>query len=516
MIKKDAVEGLEPIEEIERIGLVGSPKAVPTGVRLNIRGRNIYLRGLRLPPRGIWRWLLILGPGLIATSAGNDAGGIATYSSAGAKFGYDMIWVMLVLTLSFAIVQEMCTRLGAATGRGLLDLIRERFGIGWTLFAIAIIVVANGGVTISEFVGIGAASELLGISRYISVPIAAVALWYLVIFGSYARVEKIFLLMTLVFFAYPVAAILGGPDWGAVAKGAVVPTIRFESEYIFLLVGVLGTTITPYIQIFQQSSTVERGAARKHYGDERLDAYAGSVFSNLMSISMIIATAATLYVAGTHDIKSAADAAKALEPVAGSSASLLFAVGLLGASLLAGGVLPLATAATLYVAGNHEIGSAADAAKALEPVAGASASMLFAVGLLGASLLAGGVLPLATAYAISEAFGIPKGVNLDFRRGRAFFTLFTAFIVLGAGVALIPDIPIFPLLVGIQVLNGVLLPIILVFILILINNERLTGDLKNTPIYNLLGWGTFAIITIAVLVMLAGQLLDLFGIKLFG
>ena len=463
MIKKDAVEGLEPIEEIERIGLVGSPKAVPTGVRLNIRGRNIYLRGLRLPPRGIWRWLLILGPGLIATSAGNDAGGIATYSSAGAKFGYDMIWVMLVLTLSFAIVQEMCTRLGAATGRGLLDLIRERFGIGWTLFAIAIIVVANGGVTISEFVGIGAASELLGISRYISVPIAAVALWYLVIFGSYARVEKIFLLMTLVFFAYPVAAILGGPDWGAVAKGAVVPTIRFESEYIFLLVGVLGTTITPYIQIFQQSSTVERGAARKHYGDERLDAYAGSIFSNLMSISMIIATAATL-----------------------------------------------------YVAGSREIGSAADAAKALEPVAGASASMLFAVGLLGASLLAGGVLPLATAYAISEAFGIPKGVNLDFRRGRAFFTLFTAFIVLGAGVALIPDIPIFPLLVGIQVLNGVLLPIILVFILILINNERLTGDLKNTPIYNLLGWGTFAIITIAVLVMLAGQLLDFFGIKLFG
>jgi NRAMP (natural resistance-associated macrophage protein)-like metal ion transporter len=463
MIKKDAVEGLEPIEEIERIGLVGSPKAVPTGVRLNIRGRSIYLRGLRLPPRGIWRWLLILGPGLIATSAGNDAGGIATYSSAGAKFGYDMIWVMLVLTLSFAIVQEMCTRLGAATGRGLLDLIRERFGIGWTLFAIAIIVVANGGVTISEFVGIGAASELLGVSRYISVPIAAVALWYLVIFGSYARVEKIFLLMTLVFFAYPVAAILGGPDWGAVAKGAVVPTIRFESEYIFLLVGVLGTTITPYIQIFQQSSTVERGAARKHYGDERLDAYAGSIFSNLMSISMIIATAATLYVAGSREIE-----------------------------------------------------SAADAAKALEPVAGASASLLFAVGLLGASLLAGGVLPLATAYAISEAFGIPKGVNLDFRRGRAFFTLFTAFIVLGAGVALIPDIPIFPLLVGIQVLNGVLLPIILVFILILINNERLTGDLKNTPIYNLLGWGTFAMITIAVLVMLGGQLLELFGIKLFG
>ena len=463
MIKKEAIEGLEPIEDVERAGLINAPKSLPAGMRINIRGRSIYLRGIRLPPKGAWKYLLILGPGLIATSAGNDAGGIATYSSAGAKFGYDMIWVMVILTLSFAVVQEMCTRLGAATGRGLLDLIRENFGIGWTLFAISIIVVANGGVTISEFIGIAAASELLGVSRYISVPIAAAALWYLVIFGSYARVEKIFLLMTLVFFAYPVAAILGGPDWGSVAKGAVVPTIRFESEYIFLLVGVLGTTITPYIQIFQQSSTVERGAARKHYGPERLDAYAGSIFSNLMSVSMIVATAATLYVVGQHEIESAADAAKALEPVAGSSGSLLFAVGL-----------------------------------------------------LGASLLAGGVLPLATSYAISEAFGIPKGVNLDFRRGRAFFTLFTAFIVLGAGVALIPDIPIFPLLVGIQVLNGVLLPIILVFILILINNERLTGDLKNTTTYNLLGWGTFAMITIAVLVMLAGQVLDLFGIKMFG
>lgn len=462
MIKKEAVAGLDPIEEVEHAGLINAPKTLPAGMRINIRGRSIYLRGLRIPPRGIWKWLLVLGPGLIATSAGNDAGGIATYSSAGAKFGYSMIWVMVVLTLSFAVVQEMCSRLGAATGRGLLDLIRERFGAGWTLFAIAIIVVANGGVTISEFVGIGAASELLGVSRYISVPIAALAIWYLVIFGSYPRIEKIFLLMTLVFFAYPAAAILSGPDWSEVAKGAVIPTIRFESEYILLLVGILGTTITPYIQIFQQSSTVERGAARKHYGPERLDAYAGSIFSNLMSIAMIVATAATLYVVGQHDIQSAADAAKALEPVAGSSATTLFAVGL-----------------------------------------------------LGASLLAAGILPLATSYAVSEAFGIPKGVNLDYRRGRTFFTLFTAFIVLGAVVALIPNIPIFPLLIGIQVLNGVLLPIILVFILLLINNEKLTGDLKNTPIYNLLGWGTFAMITVAVLVMLGSQLLELVGIKLF-
>lgn len=456
-------QGLEPIDELTA-GLPLNIRRQPVNaLRVNIRGRSIKLRGLKRQPKGLWRWLLILGPGLIATSAGNDAGGIATYSSAGAQFGYDLIWVMIILTVSFAVVQEMCARLGAATGRGLLDLIREKFGIGWTLFVVGVVVIANGGVTLSEFVGIGAASELLGVSRYIAVPIGAALLWYLVIYGSYAKVEKIFLLMTLVFFAYPVAAFMGHPDWGAVARGAFVPTIKMNSAYIFLLVGVLGTTITPYIQIFQQSSVVERGAARRHYGPERIDAYFGSVFSNLMSISMIIATGATLYIAGQHNIESAADAAKALEPVVGSSAKVLFAIGL-----------------------------------------------------LGASLLAGAVLPLATSYAVSEAFGIPKGVSLDFRRGKTFFTIFTALIVGGAVIALIPNIPIFPLLVGIQVLNGVLLPIILVFILLLVNDQNLMGDLKNSRLYDFLGWGTFVLITFAVIVMLGGQLLGWLGITLFG
>lgn len=456
--KEEIAEGLEPIEDVGAAGVIEAPRPVPTGMRLNIRGHSIYLRGLRLPPRGIWKWLLILGPGLIATSAGNDAGGIATYSSAGAQYGYRLIWVMVVLTVGYAVVQEMCSRLGAATGRGLLDLIRERFGLAWTLFAVAIIVVANGGVTISEFVGVGAATELFGVSKFISVPLAALVLWYLVIFGSYARVEKIFLLMTLVFFAYPVAAILAKPDWHEVMRGTFVPSISLDRDYIFIVVGLLGTTMTPYIQVFQQSSIVERGASRRRYGPERLDAYFGSIFSNLMSVSMIIATAATLYVAGQHNIESAADAAKALEPVAGSSAMVLFGIGL-----------------------------------------------------LGASLLAGGVLPLATSYAISEAFGIPKGVNLDPRRGRVFFGLFTAFIVLGAAAALAPGIPIFPLLVGIQVLNGVLLPIILVFILLLINDERLMSNLKNSLTTNILGWVTFTLITAAVLIMLGLQIYGLFG-----
>lgn len=456
-------QGLEPVESVEVVDLPKQARTVRTGIRINIRGRSVRLRGLRRQPTGLLRWFLILGPGLIATSAGNDAGGIATYSSAGAKYGYSLIWVMILLTISYAVVQEMCARLGAATGRGLLDLIRERYGLGWATFAVSVILVANGGVTVSEFVGIGAAVELLGFNKYIVVPIAAALIWYLVIYGSYNNVEKIFILMTMVFFAYPAAAFMARPDWGEVAKGAFIPTIRSDPEYIFLLVGLLGTTLTPYIQIFQQSSLVEKGVARRHYRNERVDAYFGAFFSNLMSVFMIIATAATLHAIGKTEIESAADAARALEPVVGESAKLLFAVGL-----------------------------------------------------LGASLLAGAVLPLATSYAISEAFGIPKGVNLDFRRGRVFFSLFTALIIIGTALALIPNLPVIKMLVAVQVLNGILLPVILIFILKLINDKHLTGDLRNTRLYNVLGWGTFLMITTAVVVMLGSQLLELLGLNLFG
>ena len=458
--------GLEPLEAVQGFPLTGVPPRATAraSLRLNINGRSVRLRGLRREPRGLLRLLAIFGPGLIAASAGNDAGGIATYSSAGAAYGYALIWVMVIITVSLAVVQEMCARLGAATGRGLLDLIRERWGIGWALFAVGIVLVANGGLVISEFVGISAAAELLGVSKYLAVPLAAIGLWYLVIYGSYGWVERVFLCMTLVFFAYPIAAFMAHPHWGEVARGALVPTLRADHDYLFLLVGLLGTTVTPYMQLFQQSSVVEKGVARCHYGPERLDAWAGALFSNAMSICMIIATAATL-----------------------------------------------------HVVGKTQIDTAADAARALEPVVGQAARALFAVGLLGASLLAGAVLPLATAYAASEAFGTPKGVQLDFRRARLFFGLFTALIVLGAGLALVPDLPVIQLLVIMQVLNGALLPVILIFILLLINDERLVGpNLKNTRLYNVLGWGTFALITIAVAVMLGGQVLDLCGVHLFG
>ena len=451
-------QGLEALDTVAAADLPTTSRPIKPGLRINVRGRSVNLRGMRRNPTGLLRWLAILGPGLIATSAGNDAGGIATYSQAGAKFGYQLIWVMVILTVSFGVVQEMCARLGAATGRGLLDLIRERFGIGWALFAVVVILIANGGVTVSEFVGIGAAMELLGVSKYVAVPLGAVLIWYLVIFGSYAKVEKILLLMTLVFFAYPIAAFMAKPNWGEVARGAFIPTFNSDPAYLFLVVGLLGTTVTPYIQIFQQSSLVEKGVARRHYGPERIDAYFGAVFSNLMSVSMIIATAATL-----------------------------------------------------YVVGQREIGSAADAARALEPVVGSAARVLFGIGLLGATLLAGAVLPLATAYAVSEAFGMPKGVNLDFRRGRVFFSLFTALIVVGVVLALIPSIPVMQLLVGVQVLNGLLLPIILVFILLLINDKHLTRELKNTRLNNVLGTGTLILITTAVVVMLGGQLIAWLG-----
>src|ERR1043165_1854379 len=456
-------QGLEPVEAVEAVSPPKGTRTVRTGLRVNIRGRSVRLRGLRRQPTGLLRWLLILGPGLIATSAGNDAGGIATYSSAGAKYGYDLIWVMVLITVSLAVGQEMCARLGAATGRGLLDLIRERFGVGWALFAVVVILVANGGVTISEFVGIGAAMELIGISKNIAIPLTAIFLWYLVVYGSYPNVEKIFLAMTIVFFAYPIAAFMGHPNWRDVAHGAFIPKLRWDSDYIFIVVGLMGTTITPYMQLFQQSSLVEKGVARRHYGPERIDTYTGAVFSNLMSIAMIVATAATLHVAGQTHVE-----------------------------------------------------TAEDAAKALAPLLGAYAKILFGAGLLGASLLAGAVLPLATSYAIVQALELPKGINLDFRRAPKFFTLFTALVVFGAGVALIPGVPVIRLLVAIQVLNGALLPVILVFILVLINDARLTGQLKNTPLYNVLGWGTFALITTAVAVLLGGQLLSLFGVKIFG
>ena len=434
---------------------VSRPARVARGesFRLYVRGRSIRVWGLRPPRSGLLGWLGVLGPGLIASTAGDDAGGVATYSQAGARYGYELLWALLIVTISLAVIQETCARLGAATGRGLLDLIRERFGIGWTLLAIVVVLVANSGVMVTEFAGIGAAAELFRVPRLLAVPLSAVLLWAFVTRGNYSEVEKIFLLMTLVFFAYPVAAIVAGPAWGDVLRGALVPTLRPDPAYLSVLVALIGTTVTPYMQLFQQSSVVEKAVARRHYGPERADAYFGAVFSNLISAFIIIAAGATLHAAGTSDIQTAADAARALEPAAGRGAQALFAIGL-----------------------------------------------------LGASLLAAGVLPLATAYSVSEAFGFRKGVNLDVRRAPIFVGVFSALIVIGAIVALIPNLPLISLLLAIQVLNGGLLPVLLVFILLLARDARLMRELRNTRLQDVLGWATVALVGSAVLVLFGTQL----------
>ncbi len=434
--------------------MLARPRTIRPGIRLNVRGRSVKLRGLRRTPVGALRWLAILGPGVIASVAGDDAGGIGTTSVIGARLGYDLLWLLLLLTVSLAVVQEMAARMGAATGRGLLDLVRERFGIGWALVAVGAILIGNGGVVATEFAGIAAAAGLLGVPTYLAVPASAALVWVLVLFGNYSHAERVFLVMTLAFLAYPVAMVLAHPDWGAVVHGTLVPTLHGDTAYVLLVVALIGTTITPYQQLFQQSAVVEKGVALRHYAAERTDAYTGAVLGNLIWACVIIATAATLHTRGITDIQSAADAAEALRPIAGDSAA-----------------------------------------------------QLFAVGLLGASLLAAGVVPLATAYSVSEAFGFRKGVGLDFRRAPVFYGLFTVLIVIGAGVALWPAIPLISLLVGIQVLNGILLPVVLGFMLVLARDQRLMGSLRNTTLQSVLGWGTLVLVCGAVLVLLVTQVM---------
>lgn len=445
-----ALEGLEPIEKARP----QIDRAVMAKDALLLEQDGISSEVRRIPkPAARWsRWLRVLGPGLIAAAAGNDAGGIATYSAAGAQFGYDLLWVMVVLIVPLCFVQEACARLGAATGRGLLDLIRERFGWNWSLFAILVVLIANGGLMVSEFVGLGEAAEILGVSRWLAVPLAAGLLWALIYFWSYSRVEKMLLVLTLVFLVYPLAAWMGNPHPGDLLHGAFVPHLRSDPQFVMLFVALLGTTITPYMQVYQQSAVVEQGAYRRKYGPERLDAYLGSFLSNLMSISMMVATAATLHGAGKTRIESAAQAARALEPVVGKAAGTLFAVGL-----------------------------------------------------LGATALAAAVLALSTAYAVTETLGATKGVDLDFRRAPTFFSLFTLLLGLGAVGALLPGLPVMPLLVGVQVLNGGLLPIILVFVMLLSSDALLMGELKNSRLQKWIGWTTIVCVTTAVCCLFALQ-----------
>jgi NRAMP (natural resistance-associated macrophage protein)-like metal ion transporter len=397
-------------------------------------------------------YLAVIGPGMIAANAGNDAGGIATYASAGAEYGYNLLWTLIPLVIALGIVQETCARMGAVTGKGLSDLIREQFGVRWTVLVMAALLIANGGVTVSEFVGIAAATELFGVPRFVSVPLAAFAVWWLVVKGSYRRVERVFLLMSLVFIGYVVSAFMAKPAWGEVARGLVHPAIEFNAGYIFTIVALIGTTISPYMQVFVQSSVVEKGVTEEDYALTRVDVWTGTVFAIAIAFFIAVATAAKLHGAGVR------------------------------------------------------IESAEQAARALEPLAGPYAKTLFGVGLFGASMLAAAVLPLSTAYSVSEALGFEKGVSRSFREAPIFLGIFTSLIVVGGVVAMIPRLPLFDVLLVTQVINGLLLPVLLVSILRLASDRELMGAHANGRVYNAASWLTVAVVSALSLLFIATRL----------
>ena len=416
------------------------------GRRLMRRGaRGVRSVGLR---QRVLTYLAILGPGMITANAGNDAGGIATFASVGAEFGYQLLWILIPITISLGIVQEMCARMGAVTGKGLADLIRERFGVRWTALVMLSLLIANAGVTVSEFVGIAAACELFGIPRLISVPLAAILIWWLIVKGSYQRVERVFLLMSLVFLSYIVSAFMSKPDWSAVAIGLVRPTFRLEYSFLFSLVAIVGTTISPYMQVFVQSSVVEKGVTPEEYSKTKTDVWIGTIFAILIVFFIVVSTAATLHQFGI------------------------------------------------------QISSAEDAARALTPLAGKYAGLLFGVGLFGASMLAAGVLPLATAYSISEALGFEKGVSRSFREAPIFLGTFTFLVAVGAAIAVIPNLPLIRVLLVTQVINGLLLPVVLFAVLRLVNDKELMGSRVNRPLYNVAAWLTAVVVTLLSLLYL--------------
>ncbi len=442
-------------EEVQETEEARSARA-RSGLTGLVRFRSGGLRIMRSRKSRIWLVLAIAGPGIVAANAGNDAAGIATYASAGSQFVYRTLFFMLLVTIALVLVQEMAVRLGTYTGKGLAALIREQFTLRQTAVALSCVLLANTGLVVSEFAGIGAAFGLLGVSRYVIIPIAAVAIWALVSFGSYRWAERIFLIMSLAFLAYPIAAILGHPNWGEVGSNLVIPHFEFSKAYLLLGVALIGTTVSPYMQLYAAAGVVDKGADPADYPRARIDAISGAVFACIVSMTIIIATATAI-----------------------------------------GGTGPLT--------------SAAEAASALKPVAGAAAELLFALGLIGASALAGAVVPLSSAYAISEAVGVERSVSRKFTEARLFLGLFGVQVLIGAALAL-THINLITLLIGTQVLQGIVTPVILVFILILTNRRSVLGNAANKPVFKVVATVCVAGISAMSLLLLGTTVLGFFGI----
>jgi NRAMP (natural resistance-associated macrophage protein)-like metal ion transporter len=398
-------------------------------------------------------FLGVVGPGFITASVDNDAGGIATYSVAGAQFGYSMLWTMIPITIALVVVQEMSSRMGAVTGKGLSDLIREQFGLRATFLLMLALLVTNFANVIAEFAGVASSFELFGVSRYIVVPLSAVLVWAIVVHGTYGTVEKVFLSASAFYVAYVVSGVLANPDWKAAALSTVTrpDSVGFRNYgYVSLLVGMVGTTIAPWMQFYLQASIVEKGVTARQYKASRLDVIIGCLFAAVVAWFIVVACAATLHSIGKYDIESAADAAQALRPLAGEYAYLLFAAGL-----------------------------------------------------FNASLFAASILPISTAYAVCEGLGLESGLDKRFHEAPAFYWLYTALIVAGASVLLIPRFPLVRVMVLSQVANGILLPFVLVFVLLLVNNAELMGEHTNSRWYNVVAWTTVVgmiLLTLAMLV----------------
>ena len=399
--------------------------------------------------------LAIVGPGIITANVDNDAGGIYTYSLAGAKFGYSLLWTMIPITVALVIVQEMSARMGAVTGKGLSDLIRERFGLRATFLLMVALVITNFGNVVAEFAGVASSLELFHISRFIVVPAAAVLVWLLVVRGTYESVEKVFLAASAFYVCYIVAGILAHPDW----KGAALSTVQrpegfsiSSHEYLYMVIGLVGTTIAPWMQFYLQASIVEKGITARQYKASRWDVILGCLFTDVVAWFIIVACAATLYASGHHDITSAADAAQALRPLVGEYAYLLFAAGL-----------------------------------------------------FNASLFAASILPISTAYAVCEGLGFESGLDKKFHEAPLFYWLYTLLIVFGAGVLLVPRLPLVYVAVLSQVANGVVLPLVLIFMLMLTNDAELMGEHVNSRGFNIVAWTTVIVMTVLTILMILTQ-----------
>jgi Mn2+/Fe2+ NRAMP family transporter len=408
------------------------------------------LPNFRVHRTGVLAFLGVMGPGLIAGLAGNDAGGIATYSVLGAETGYTLLWILPISMVLLVVVMEMAARMGAVSGQGLGDLIRDDFGVRWTLFAMVVLLIANGANIVAEFAGAAAALEIFGVPRFATVPVVAAGIWALVVFASYRVVERVFLTVVVVFGAYVVSAFAAGPDWGEVGRSLITPTVPFEPHALLLMVATVGTTVTPYMFFYLQSSVADKGLGPEELGFERADAILGAVVSSVMAAVIVVVTAVTIFPSGVT------------------------------------------------------ITSAEQAARALEPVAGGLASGLFAFGLFGASVLAATVMPLTTSYAVCESFGWESGVSRKFSEAPAFMGLYTALIVIGAVVVLVPGLPLIGVILVSQNLNGILLPIILIFMLRLVNNPRIMGRHTNPTWLNVIAWGLTGLV-IALTAILFGS-----------